>query len=134
MTSRTGATAPTLRYFVSGFVAAIFMLHMACAAAAGGITLGGSGTGLGTMRVLADAFAQKSPGFQATVVLSLGTGGSIKALAAGAIDLAVTARPLKPEERALDIEEIEYARTPFVFAMAGTSKVTAITSAELARI
>jgi phosphate transport system substrate-binding protein len=112
----------------------MFMLHMASPATAEGITIGGSGTGLGTMRVLADAFAQQSPGFQATVVLSLGTGGSIKALAAGAIDLAVTARPLKIDERALGIEESEYARTPFLFAMSATSKVTAITTAELAQI
>ena len=134
MTSETTAHAPIARYPVSRLMAAIFMLHVAFGAAAQGISIGGSGTGLGTMRVLADAFARSSPGFQATVVLGLGTGGSIKALAGGAVDLAVTARPMKPDERALGIEETEYARTPFLFAVSTTSKVTAITTAELAQI
>lgn len=63
-----------------------------------------------------------------------GSGGSIKAVVAGAIGLAVTSRPMNESERKLDAVEMEYARTPFVFAVSTKSKVTAITLRELADI
>jgi hypothetical protein len=57
------------------FLAPIFMLLVTCAAAAEEIKIGGSGAGLGTIELLADAFAEKSPDFQATLVPSLGSSG-----------------------------------------------------------
>ena len=119
---------------LSNSVAAIFVLLMAGAAAAEEIKIGGSGAGLGTMQLLANAFAKQSPDSQATLVPSLGSSGSIKALAAGAIDLAVTSRPMKADERALGVTEIEYGRTPFVFVVSATSKVTAISAQQVAEI
>ncbi len=134
VTPKTVATAPTIHYRLSKFVAVIFMLLMACAAAAEEIKIGGSGAALGTIQLLADAFARQSSDFRATVVPSLGSGGSIKAAVAGAIDLAATARPMNADERALGATEIEYGRTPFVFAVSARSKVTAITTRQLADI
>ena len=110
------------------------MLLAACAAATEEIKIGGSGTALGTIQFLADAFARQNPDFRATLVPNLGSSGGIKALAAGAIDLAGTSRPIKADERALGLTEIEYGRTPFVFAVSAKSKVTAITLRELAEI
>jgi phosphate transport system substrate-binding protein len=103
-------------------------------AAADPIRIGGSGSALGTIRLLADAFAKQDPEFRATTVPSLGSGGSIKALVAGAIDLAVISRSLKDDELKLGITGIEYGRTPFVFAVSARSKVTAITLRQLADI
>ena len=134
MAPKTMATAPTIRCRWSKFVAAIFMLPMACAVAAEEIKIGGSGATLGTIQLLAAAFAKQTPDFQATLVPSLGSGGSIKAVVGGAIDLAATARPMNADERALGATEIEYGRTPFVFAVSERSKVTAITSLQLAEI
>lgn len=95
------------------------------------IRIGGSGGPLGTMQLLAEAF--KKIHSQATVVIvpSLGSSGGIKALRAGAIDLALTSRPLRDAERGLDTSATEYARTPFVFAAAVGTNVLAITTPEL---
>lgn len=110
------------------------LLLMACASAAEEIRIGGSGTAIGTLGLLADAFAKQSPDFRAKLVPNLGSSGGIKALAAGAIDLAGTSRPMKADEHALGIKEIEYGRTPFVFAVATQSRVTAISRKELVEI
>jgi len=96
--------------------------------------IGGTGTALGTMNLLAEEFTSTNPGIRITTVPSLGSGGSIKAVVAGAIGLAVTSRPMNESERKLGAVEIEYARTPFVFAVSAKSRVTAITSGELADI
>ncbi len=96
--------------------------------------IGGTGASLGTMRLLAEAFTSQDRGVHITTVPSLGSGGSIKAMHAGAIGLAVTSRQMSEVERRLGMQEIEYARTPFVFAVATSSSTVAITTAELADI
>lgn len=116
------------------FSAAILMLLVTGGAAAEVTKIGGSGAALGTIQLLADAFALQNPDFRATTVPSLGSAGSIKALVGRAIDIAVISRPMKVDERALGITEFEYARTPFVFAVSARSKVTAITLRQLADI
>lgn len=98
------------------------------------IKIGGSGTGLGTMRLLADEFTASNPDTDVTILPSLGSGGGIRAVAAGAIDIAVTARPMTESEHGLGTIEIEYARTPLVLAVSTRSNVTAISSRELAEI
>lgn len=103
-------------------------------AAAEEIKIGGTGAALGTMRLLADEFTAGNPDIRITSVPSLGSSGGIKAVIAGAIGLAVTSRPLNEGERKLGATEVEYARTPFVFAVSANSRVSAITSRELADI
>ena len=102
--------------------------------AADEIKIGGTGAGLGTMRLLADAFARQVPEVNVSVPPSLGSSGGIRAVVGGALDIAVSSRPLKEDERKLGATEIEYGRTPFVFAVASKSKVTAITNGQLADI
>lgn len=68
------------------------------------------------------------------MVPSLGSGGGIKAVLAGAIDLAVIGRPLKEAERGRGAIATDYARTPLVFATAAATKVSAITLRELPNI
>ena len=104
------------------------------ASAAEEIKIGGTGAALGSMQILAAEFSATNPDIRVTNVPSLGSGGSIKAVLAGAIGLAVTSRPMKENERKLGAVETEYARTPFVFAVSTKSKVTSITSGELADI
>ena len=53
---------------------------------------------------------------------------------ARAIALAVTSRPLNENERRLGVSQLEYARTPFVFAVSAKSAVRSITRIELAGI
>ena len=77
------------------------------------IRTGGTGALLETMKRLGKAFAAVDGGSELEVVPGLGSSGSIKAVADGALDFAVSGRPLKPEERALGLVEAPLLRTPF---------------------
>jgi phosphate transport system substrate-binding protein len=104
------------------------------APAAAKIRIGGTGGALGTLQLLAEAFKKDHAPLTIVMVPSLGSAGGIKAVLAGAIDLAAISRPLKEAERAEGAVATDYARTPFVFATAATTKVSAITSRELLSI
>ncbi|MGE4092520.1 MAG: PstS family phosphate ABC transporter substrate-binding protein [Candidatus Binatia bacterium] len=78
------------------------------------IKVGGTGSALGTMSLLMSEFQKTEPDVSITVVPNLGSTGSIKALAAGAIELALTSRPLRNEEQAQGLIAHEYGKTPFV--------------------
>ncbi|MBR0665492.1 ABC transporter substrate-binding protein [Roseomonas hellenica] len=84
--------------------------------AAAPIRVGGTGSALGALHLLATAFRDIAPGIEISVLPSLGTSGGLRALQASVIDLAVTARTLTAGERAAGLQEREYARTPLVFA------------------
>ena len=115
-------------------IALALLLASSVGTAAESLKITGSGTALGTMRLLVDEFAARNPDTDVKTLASLGSAGGIRALAAGAIDIAVTSRPMNESERRLGAIEIEYARTPLVFAVSADSKVTAISSSELADI
>lgn len=83
-------------------------------AASQSIQIGGTGAGLGTMTALADAFAASRPDVAITVLPSLGSSGGVHALVEGAVDIAVTARPLKPAEAENDLREMHLASSPFM--------------------
>ncbi len=102
-------------------------------AMAGSLKLGGTGSALGTMKILAEAFQQSEPDFAPVILPSLGTNGGLKAVAAGAIDLAVSNRPLKEEESAQGLVARFYGRTPFVITTSKTG-VSAITTSQLVAI
>ena len=96
------------------------------------IVVGGTGAALGAMHVLGNAYTAAVPNTRLRIVPSLGSGGGIKALTAGAIQVAVSSRPLNDDERARGLIERELIRTPFVFAVHEKSPVTQVTLAELA--
>jgi phosphate transport system substrate-binding protein len=110
---------------------AAFALTGAFAAQAAEIKIGGTGAALGTMQVAAKAFAAGHPETKFTVLPSLGSGGGIKALLAGAVELAVSSRPLSEAEIRAGAVGVEYGRTPFVFATAATNRATGITTQNL---
>jgi phosphate transport system substrate-binding protein len=97
------------------------------------LRIGGTGAGLGTMERLAREFSKIAPETAVTVVPNLGTSGGLKALAAGAIDLAVIARPLRPEETAQGLVAREYGKTPFVLATAAPGVTGFKDAGEVAR-
>lgn len=96
------------------------------------VVVGGTGAALGLMKALGEEFAKARPGVQVRVVPSLGSGGGLKAAAAGAIQVAVTSRPLTDDERARQLQAQEVVRTPFVFAVQRGNPVTTMTLDELA--
>ena len=122
------------RNFAPAVLCAVLFLCPGLAAAAEQIKIGGSGATLGAMRLLAREFSAHNPGIGITLVPNLGSSGGVKALTAGAIDLALTSRPLREKERPLGATQTEYARSPFVFAVSAKSKVAAVTRKELAEI
>jgi phosphate transport system substrate-binding protein len=110
---------------------AVLALTAAAAVHAQEIKIGGTGAALGAMQLLAQAYAKTKPDAKITVLPSMGSGGGIKAVLAGAIQIAVSSRPLSDAESNAGAVAIEYGRTPFVFATAASNKVTGITTQNL---
>ena len=74
--------------------ASIIALLVGCSglqAAAGELKMGGTGTALGTLHPLAEAFAKQHPDVKVTILPNLGSTGGIKAAMKGAVDIGVEA-------------------------------------------
>lgn len=97
------------------------------------VRAGGTGSALGTIHLLGEAYKKSHPQFTLELVSSLGTGGGIKALDKGAIQIALLARPLSQEETARGLQAFEYARTPFVIAT-GKKGLSGLSLSEIADI
>lgn len=98
------------------------------------LRIAGTGAALGTMSLLAAAYAVRHPDIDLDVLPSIGSSGGIKAVLDGSIHLAVTSRSLNDAERAAGANQIEYARTPLVFATSARHGTDSITTPELADI
>lgn len=99
---------------ISVFAGAIhsLMIGASSLAQAETIRIGGTGVALGGMALLGEAFERRNPDAVVVVLPSLGSSGGVKALIAGAIDLSVSARPLKEREVEKGAEGVLYATTP----------------------
>lgn len=98
------------------------------------ITIGGTGGALGSMKEAARAFRQKHPEITFRFAPSLGSSGGIKAVLAGALDLALSARPVSDDERKQGATSVEYARTPFIFVTSHKGKAWDLTPEQLVSI
>lgn len=87
----------------------------AASAAANPVTVAGSGSSLGAIRQLAEAFSTRNPHIPIKVLPSAGGRGGLRALQAGAAQIAVMARDLTDAETRAGVKAVEVARTPFVF-------------------
>jgi len=110
----------------------------ACLALAGAATaqvqeikVGGTGAALGTLQLLAQAYAKSHPEARITVLPSMGSGGGIKAVLAGAVQIGLSSRPLSEAETRAGAVATAYGRTPFVFATAAANPATGITTQNL---
>ncbi len=83
----------------SVFVAAVICLPFSGSGFAATLKIGGTGAALGTMRLLADEFVRLHPDTSIVIPDSLGSGGGIKAVLAGALDIALSSRQLKSKEK-----------------------------------
>lgn len=68
------------------------------------------------MQLLGAEFGKRNASVTVVVVPNLGSSGGLKALRDGVLDLAISSRPLQPEETAQGMVATEYGRTPLVFA------------------
>lgn len=109
-------------------------LCAAVSAHAEDLRIGGTGAALGTMQRLAAAYASSHPELKITVLPNMGSSGAIKAVLAGAIELGVSSRPLSAIEIQAGASQLEYARTPFVFAVAGIHSTVDIDTQDLVDI
>lgn len=133
MAQTTGKPA----YPGAGVVTALILLASmalspsALAETAHKLTIGGTGSAMASMQLLADAFVKSHPDYSVQVLPSLGSGGGIQAVAQGKIDIAVSARALKEKEQAKPISATEYARTPIVFVTHQDTAATNVTIDQL---
>jgi len=110
-------------------------LGTAFPASAEPVTIGGTGSSSPIVRILFDAFRQDHPNLSLTVITPpLGSGGGLKALAEGRIDLTVVARPLKPAEAALFGQTFDWITTPYVLASPNGKRETGFTLEDLANV
>ena len=121
-----------LAVFLAGFGAALALA--AVGAHADSIKIGGTGTGLGTMKLLVQEFKKSRPDAQLVVTSSLGSTGAIRAVLAGAVDIGISSRPVTAEENRQGASARAYARTPFVIATGAKNDSAGLTLDELVQI
>jgi phosphate transport system substrate-binding protein len=85
------------------------------AAAGEPLRMGGTGTSLGLLHQVGGEFSAGSK-ITIEIVPSLGSTGAIRALVDGKLDIAVSARPLKPTESAEGLSQVMVLRTAYVLA------------------
>jgi len=98
------------------------------------ITIGGTGSALGTMTLMAQAYHKLNPGIKVNVLPSIGSSGGIKAISNGAIDIGLSSRPLKKSESITGIRSVEYARSLTVIAVSNQSNTYDISINQLVDI
>lgn len=77
---------------------------------------GGTGSGLAMMKAIAEHYSAANPDTTVEVLPSLGGSGGIKAVVAKAIDIAISANHLSPEQVAQGLQEGTCLRTGLIFA------------------
>lgn len=103
--------------------------------AAEGVRVGGTGSGVGGMRLVAEALARQvgAPGVE--VLPAFGSAGGIAALIEGRLDIALTNRlPNATESSRAAFKVQEYARTPFVMAVHRNLGVQTLTGQQFAAL
>lgn len=80
------------------------------------LIVSGTGMALAATRQAAEVFMARTPEVQVKVLPSMGSGGGIKALMDGVLNLSVAARRLKPKEIAAGVQEEFCIKTALVFA------------------
>jgi len=98
------------------------------------IRISGTGGAMETMRILGGAFRRNNPRIRVDILQGMGSSGSVKAVLAGRLDIGLCGRSLTGEERAQGAMETKYAKTPFVFAVNRTLKITGMTLGGIAEI
>ena len=92
------AHSPAASWRRALFAGAALVMTVAASAQTQELRISGTGAGLGTMQVLAQAYVKTAPGTKLVVLPSMGSGGGIKAVLAGAIQIGVSSRPLSDTE------------------------------------
>jgi phosphate transport system substrate-binding protein len=111
-----------------------FFTGAASASSRESLIITGTGSSIGTMKLMAKSFQKKHPGVTVEVPPSIGSTGGIKAVGEDKIDIGLSYRPLKPEERSPGIIEEPYGRTAFIFGVQDSNPTQGFTLAEIEEI
>jgi phosphate transport system substrate-binding protein len=98
------------------------------------LKIGGVGSALGSMKLLAAAFEKLHQDAKIEILTSLGTSGGIKAVSKDAIDIGIGGRPMTDEERNLGLSVVEYAKTPLIFVTGKDVNVSGLSAEEIIKI
>jgi phosphate transport system substrate-binding protein len=79
------------------------------------LKVGSTGAAAGLLQSLADKFIVQTPQYKVEVIHGLGSAGSIAAVAAGALDLAISSRDINDKEKAQQVQSQPLFETPYVF-------------------
>jgi len=93
---------------------------------------GGTGGAIGILQRLGDAFSGKSES-KVEIASSLGSGGALRALADGKLELVVSGRPLTAKEMSTGLVQVAALRTAYVF-VTSHPKPNGLKSADLPQI
>ncbi|MFC5511373.1 substrate-binding domain-containing protein [Massilia jejuensis] len=117
---------------VHTFAFSVLLAGAESSALAETIRIGGTGASLGTMQLIGNAFQQAHREHSVKVLPSLGSSGGLKALQGGALDIAVSARDVNPEEKAAGLSARKYGTTAFIFISHGKTPIQPLTKESIA--
>lgn len=95
------------------------------------IRVNGSGSALSMLKPLAEAYQHTNRHVEITVGKPLGSSGALKALLAGAIDIAMSSKPLTAEDFAKGARLFAYGKTPLAIVVERGVPATDLNSAQL---
>lgn len=98
------------------------------------LKISGSGTVVPILRAIAPAFEADVPGCSLQVLAGTGTGGGVKGVVEGILDVAAMARPPKDEETAQGLEYIEFGQSGVAVLVHLDVGVRALTTAQVKAI
>lgn len=98
------------------------------------VRIGGTGSGLGGIALLADAFLKKNPTARIEILPSVGSSGGIRALIDSRLDITLSNRTPNEAESKNQLTSTEFARTAFVVAVHQDLGIRQLTTAELVRL
>ncbi len=98
------------------------------------IKIGGTGSGLGVMKLLGGAYIKNNPRTRVQVMPNLGSSGGIRGVEKDILDIGISARPLRDDEKGYKLSLTEYARTPFVVVVRRDTAVSGLKMEDLVKI
>lgn len=98
------------------------------------LTASGSGTTTAILAGVKPAFEADVPGYTLKVLPGSGTGGGVKGVLEGILDVAAMARPPKSEESAQGIEYVEFGQSGVAVYTHAEVGVTNLTTAQVLAI
>lgn len=125
------------------FITGVFVMFFVAGSTAAGksvtpapkrLVIAGTGSCIGPMQRIAEAFQKKQPPITFGFLPNIGGMESMRAVMEERIDIGLSPRPLTPEERGTGVIETPYGRTPLIFAVQESNPTSGLTLAGIEEI